>query len=108
MKVISREELQLRTSGPDAPILVEALPSRYFSEGHLPRALNINFDEIRERAGALLPDRTAPIVVYCASPTCTNSDKAAVQLRALGYSDVSVYKGGKADWQAAGLPLERH
>lgn len=35
-----------------------------------------------------------------------NSDEVAKLLGEVGYADVRVYKGGKADWQAAGLPLE--
>src|SRR3954467_6646159 len=32
--------------------------------------------------------------------------RAACRLEALGFSDVSVYRGGKSDWSAAGLPTE--
>jgi len=37
---------------------------------------------------------------------CRNSHLAAADFEALGYSDVSVYPGGKKDWQEAGLNLE--
>lgn len=105
MRTVSRQDLsaRLRNGG---PILVEALPAKYFNEGHLPGAININHDEIRVKATRLLPDKASEIVVYCASTTCTNSDKAAAQLESLGYQNVSVFKGGKADWVDAGLSLE--
>jgi CBS domain-containing protein len=32
--------------------------------------------------------------------------RAACRLEALGFSDVRVYRGGKSDWSAAGLPTE--
>jgi CBS domain-containing protein len=32
--------------------------------------------------------------------------RAACRLEALGFSDVLVYRGGKSDWSAAGLPTE--
>jgi rhodanese-related sulfurtransferase len=54
----------------------------------------------------VLPDKHAPVVVYCASATCKNSHQAAEALIAIGYEDVHVYVEGKADWKAAGLPLE--
>jgi 3-mercaptopyruvate sulfurtransferase SseA len=44
--------------------------------------------------------------VYCANRQCQNSHVAAHRLAALGYSDVSVYGGGKQDWEEAGLPFE--
>jgi rhodanese-related sulfurtransferase len=45
--------------------------------------------------------------VYCASSTCRNSDIAANQLDALGYTDVRVYVEGKQDWIEAGLSVVR-
>ena len=33
--------------------------------------------------------------------------RAACRLEALGFSDVMIYRGGKSDWSAAGLPTER-
>jgi rhodanese-related sulfurtransferase len=49
---------------------------------------------------------TDRVVVYCASDTCANSHEAAQALEGAGYRDVSVYVGGKKDWNEAGLPLE--
>jgi 3-mercaptopyruvate sulfurtransferase SseA len=48
----------------------------------------------------------AEIVVYCANRQCQNSHIAAHHLSVLGYTNVSVYTGGKQDWEEAGLPFE--
>lgn len=106
MKTISLNDLLNSLRSPTPPVLVEALPSRYFAQGHLPGALNINVGEVMALAPELLPAKDAGIVVYCASTTCTNSDQVAAQLHALGYADVAVFKGGKAEWQDAGHALE--
>ena len=106
MNTITLQELQSHLAGATPPTLVEALPARYFEQWHLPRAVNINIGDVKEKAPALLPDSDAPIVIYCASITCNNSDQVAVQLTALGYRNVAVYKGGKAEWEAAGLPQD--
>lgn len=106
MKTISREALVARLNGPNQPTLVEALPEKYFRQWHLPNAININHDQVKQLASDLLPDKDAELVVYCASETCQNSHMVANQLVALGYNDVSVYKGGKADWEAAQMPTE--
>lgn len=105
MNTITREQLvaALQQGG---VTLVEALPERYWQASHLPGALNINHDEVDAKAPALLPERDADIVVYCANVNCQNSDIVAHRLGVLGYSQVRVYKGGKADWEAAGLPLQ--
>jgi rhodanese-related sulfurtransferase len=104
---IEREELRARLAGPDRPTLVEALPERYWRAEHLPGALNLPHDRVDALADGLLPDKAAPIVVYCASRTCPNSRIAARRLEALGYSRVEVYEAGKQDWMEAGLPVEK-
>jgi rhodanese-related sulfurtransferase len=103
MKQIDRKTLQARL---DRVTLVEALPEKYYRDGHLPGARHLPHDQVRELAAGVLPDRDAEIVVYCASATCQNSHIAARVLAQLGYRDVAVYAGGKQDWSEAGLALE--
>jgi rhodanese-related sulfurtransferase len=103
---ISRTELQsLIEAG--TVTLVEALPASYFDQGHIPGAINIPHTEVRALAPALLPDKDAPIVVYCANLPCPNSGLAVRVLGKLGYTNVREYAEGKDDWTGAGLPLER-
>jgi rhodanese-related sulfurtransferase len=104
--VITLDELRTLLDGPEPVTLVEALPPMHFEQGHLPAALNLPRDRVEELAPALLPDRDARIVVYCASGPCQNSGIAARRLAQLGYVDVRDYHEGKAEWTAAGLPLE--
>lgn len=110
MRTISRDELATLIAGlagaPRNLVLLEALPETYYRQGHLPTArLLWPVEYVREQMHDLAAS-DAPIVVYCASETCANSDQVAKVLTDIGYTDVRVYKGGKADWQAAGLPLE--
>jgi rhodanese-related sulfurtransferase len=105
MKTITRDTLKdLLDRG--APLtLLEALPERYYSQGHLPGAQHFPHTEVAALAPALLPDKTRQLVVYCASEACRNSHTAAALLLGLGYQDVAVYTGGKEDWAAAGFSL---
>jgi rhodanese-related sulfurtransferase len=105
-RTITLDELRARLAGPTPPTLVEALPATYYDGGHLPGAINIPHDEVDALAAGLLPDRDAPIVVYCASGPCQNSGIAARRLVQLGYTDVADYHEGKSEWVAAGLPVE--
>jgi rhodanese-related sulfurtransferase len=102
---ISLQDLQTSLASPQPPIVAEILGPQYFAQGHLPGALNLPLEGFAERATRLLPDKTADIVVYCASQTCQNSDIAQRKLQSLGYQKVRVFKGGKAAWSAAGQPL---
>ncbi len=104
---IDRDELKQKLDHPKKFVLVEALPADHFHKLHLPGAINIPADQIRNRASELLP-REAEIIVYCAGPTCHASDDAARELTEMGYSNVRRYLGGKQDWVEAGLPVVRN
>ncbi|MES1172996.1 MAG: rhodanese-like domain-containing protein [Myxococcales bacterium] len=107
MNTITRDELKTALDSGASLTLLEALPEKYFRHSHLPGAHSFPHDQARALAAKLLPEKQAPIVVYCASSTCLNSHHAAETLAELGYSNVRVYAEGKADWQAAGFALER-
>ena len=107
LKTIDRDELRRRLAGANPPVLAEALPEKYFRDWHLPGARHLPHDEVDRLADAVLPDRSAEIVVYCASRSCQNSHIAAAKLARMGYANVAVYAGGKQEWSEAGLPVER-
>ncbi len=107
MNTISRDELKTALDSGAPLALLEALPEKYYRHSHLPGARLFPHDRAAELAATLLPEKQLPIVVYCASATCSNSHQAAETLSGLGYSNVRVYVEGKADWQAAGFALER-
>ena len=106
-KTISREELKAQLGRGDSPVIVEALPLKYYRHSHLPGALHLPHDQVRERAEQLFVSKDEPIVVYCANAQCRNSHIAAAELERLGYTDVAVYAGGKQDWIDAGYAIER-
>jgi len=106
-KIIDRLQLAASLAARTRPILVEALPRKYYDDWHLPGARHLPHDQVRQLAATVLPDQHAEIVVYCASDTCQNSHIAARVLQQIGYTNVAVYAGGKQDWSDAGLPIER-
>ena len=103
---ISRDELKRKLDTGEDFVLVEALPRKYWAKGHIPGAINLPHDQIEALAPELLPDKKREVVVYCASTPCRNSELAAEALTELGYNNVLEYAEGKADWEAAGYPLE--
>ncbi len=66
---ISRDELKGKIERGDKFRLVETLPPTAYAHAHLPGAINLPPDRVKELAPKLLPDKSAEIVVYCASPT---------------------------------------
>jgi rhodanese-related sulfurtransferase len=66
---INREELKAKIDRGERFRLVETLQEPAFQKAHLPGAVNLPPDRLRELAPQILPDKGAEIVVYCASPT---------------------------------------
>src|SRR3954447_23641819 len=103
--VISRDELKAKIDRKDSFFLVEALPATAYLMVHLPGAINLPLDGLEGLAPSVLPDKSAEVVVYCATPSCNASEAAAEKLIGLGYSNVKDYAGGKQDWIDAGFPV---
>jgi rhodanese-related sulfurtransferase len=69
VRTIERDELKNKIDAKEYFFLVETLAPQYYQEGHLPGAVNLPPDKVRELALSVLPDKNAEIVVYCAKLT---------------------------------------
>ena len=68
MQHISRDEVRAKMDRGEDVVLVDTMAERYYRHSHLPGAINLPADEVRECATEVLPDREAEIVVYCIDP----------------------------------------
>ncbi len=68
VRTISREALKEKMEEGRGLILIDTMAEMYYRHSHLPGAINLPVDEVRERAPTLLPDKAAEIVVYCIDP----------------------------------------
>jgi rhodanese-related sulfurtransferase len=64
-RTISTEDLKTKLDRKDAIKVVETLAPERYREAHIPGALNIPPEQIKELAPQLLPDKDAEIVTYC-------------------------------------------
>jgi rhodanese-related sulfurtransferase len=102
MNRITRPDLQaLLDSG--SVTLVEALPMSAYDAEHIPGAVNARGGLTADVAATLAPDRSGIVVVDCSG--CGRSKVTDAAFERLGYTDVRVYSGGRADWADAGLSL---
>lgn len=105
---ISRDELALRLSEPNQPLVIDVLPEEEYKVAHLPGAqnaciFNVTFlDDVKKLAS----DQSKTLVLYGSSFRDLASATAAEKLRAAGYTQVADYRGGLEDWRAAGQPIE--
>jgi rhodanese-related sulfurtransferase len=109
MRSVTRNELAgLIESG--TATIVEALPAPAYRAEHLPGAVNVPGELSADLAAQIAPDPSRTVIVDCSGPSCTKSKATAARFERLGYRDVRVYPGGKADWWQGGLPMhgERH
>jgi len=106
-QTIDARELRARliSDGRDRPVLVNALAREAFEESRIPGSISIPAaDALRLAPDVLAPDQ--PVVVYCASRSCTASPTLAQKLVDIGFGDVTDFEGGVEEWERAGLPMQ--
>lgn len=69
LRTVHRDELKQKIDQKERFFLVETLAEEKYRQAHLPGALNLPPDRIKEMAPFVLPDKNALVIVYCASPT---------------------------------------
>ncbi|MDX5362632.1 MAG: metalloregulator ArsR/SmtB family transcription factor [Pseudazoarcus pumilus] len=103
LQEFGRSELLERARRGDV-VVIDVRPQEEYAAAHLPFALSLPLAELERRLHELPRERD--IVAYCRGPFCLLSDEAVKLLAAHGYR-VRKISDGVAEWQAAGLPVER-
>jgi len=94
-----RESLRLREQG---ATLIDVREQDEVDQGTIPGAIHIPRGYLEMRIEEAVPDRSAPLVVYCAGGV--RSLFGAESLQQLGYQNVVSMSGGFNGWKSAGLP----
>ncbi len=93
-QISAYEAAEIMQSDENAIILDVRRPDE-FSEGHIPKAINIPNESIGDSEIPELPDKGALILVYCRSGR--RSKEASEKLIRLGYTNIVEF-GGILDW----------
>ena len=83
-------------------VFIDARFARDYKAGHLDGAISVPVDanDVEcQKATADIP-KDARIVMYCQSASCTFAEKVAIKLITDGYSNISIFRGGWAEWVA--------
>ena len=95
-EIISQAQAKEIMDSSENYVIVDARTSEEFSEGHIKNAINLDYEEVTQKAESLLPDKNQLILIYCRSGR--RSKIAAESLCQLGYTNVKEF-GGIIDWQ---------
>ena len=101
---IDVERARQLVEGADPPVLVDVRERNEWNQGHIPGAVLIPLGELESRIDDAAPDRSRPVILYCASGN--RSARAARTLAELGYEDAVNVAGGFTEWAARGYASE--
>jgi molybdopterin/thiamine biosynthesis adenylyltransferase/rhodanese-related sulfurtransferase len=93
------EAERLRTEG---VTFVDVRETSEWEGGHIPGAVHVARSYLEQQIEAAVPDREAPVVLYCAGGV--RSAFGAQTLQQLGYANPISMSGGFQQWKGAGLP----
>src|ERR671916_2789789 len=98
-------QAELQSANGSAPILVDVRENEEWDAGHIPGAKHVTRGHLETRIEGAAPDRSQPIVLYCASGN--RSALAADTLeRLMGYENVESMTGGITLWKDRGYDVE--
>jgi rhodanese-related sulfurtransferase len=101
---VTPDELREAVLGDGEVAIVDVREGDRYASGHVSVAVELPFSEIELRVRALLPRFGIPIIVTD-DDGASLAPAAALRLRDIGYTDVSVLKGGLKAWSAQGNEL---
>lgn len=108
MKTIATAEFISLLDSKASVTLLHVLPEEHFAQQHLPGAVNACVYEMAflSKVAELVTDKASAIIVYGAGEPSLDSTVAAEKLANAGYTNVSDFRGGVAEWRQQGFPLE--
>jgi rhodanese-related sulfurtransferase len=99
--LVGLDELKTKLDHSDSFLLVMAMDQRRFDTAHIEGS--VSFDTLLEELPNL--GRETEIVMYCTNEACVASKLRSTFLIDSGFTRVSRFAGGLAEWSQAGLPL---
>ena len=98
-------ETKTRLDNGEKLILVDTREDAEWARGHIPGAIHLGRGIIERDIEKAIPDRGAPIVLYCGGGF--RSALAADNLQKMGYRNVISMDGGWRGWTEAGFPITK-
>lgn len=101
-RLMSSTELHARMESDNEFVLVDVLSPENFHIEHIPGAINIPLEQLKDVASLQL-NKNQRIIVYADGHDSPISNQAAAVLESMGYRKVSDFDGGIHAWKQAGF-----
>ncbi len=98
-------EIKKRLDTGEKMILVDVREDNEWARGHIAGAVHLGKGIIERDVEQAVPDRNAPLVLYCGGGF--RSALAADNLQKMGYTNVISMDGGWRGWNEAGYPTAK-
>lgn len=105
IKEIDFRDIKKRLDAGEKFILVDTREDNEWQRGHIPNAIHLGKGIIERDIEAAIPDKSAPLVLYCGGGF--RSALAAENLQKMGYKNVVSMDGGWRGWTEAGFPTAK-
>ena len=87
-------------------VFVDARSAANFRRGHIPGAVNLPVNRIKQHLDILPKDKKILLITYCGNIECPNAYQLMNALLGAGYQNVKFFPRGVIGWQALGYALE--
>ena len=104
-KSITAKELNEQIKLSQAPLILDVRTKSEYARGHIPGALNIPHDQLRNRLSEIDIPKTEEIVVHCYSGHRAKLAKK-ILIKA-GFLNVRNLDGHMTGWKSGGYPIEK-
>ncbi|MFC1772418.1 rhodanese-like domain-containing protein [Pseudomonadota bacterium] len=102
---INAAVLNARLSGDNPPKIVDVRSGVEWRRSHIPGAVSVPINELKDRLASLQLDAQQPIIAICLS--AHRSIPAVRLLRAEGFENAVQLKGGMLAWWSKNYPTEQ-
>jgi phage shock protein E len=93
------------TSTHTTPLIIDVRSPSEFATGHVRGSVNIPLDRFAQAIAEAVPDKSAPVILCCASGG--RSGMACDYMQQMGYQQVSNGGSAGAVSMQCGLPIDR-
>ena len=101
---ISQQNLLTKIETKQNLLILDVRSPKEYKEGHIPGAINIEYDQIADRINEIANYKNSTVVVYCERGVRANV--AEKTLASAGFKSILHLEGDMSAWRKSNLPIE--